>query len=879
MTRTAKIGLGVLAALLLLPVVVIAALLFLVDPNAFKPEIASVVKDKTDMELAIDEHIDWQLWPRIGLRLGKTTLTEPGHGPLLAVHKAAVDVELMPLFGKKVVINAIKVDGAQINFIQRKDGTTNWDRMLKKLAENPEEESEAIDLNIADVQVRNSALKAVDESTGAVREIKALTLTSQDIDLKKEFPVELGFEFSQQAEGKTLLAKNALKSRVKLDQDNQHFWLNGVELTSALSGSLLPAPMDVKLAGAIDADVKAGLHQLKGLKLDVAYKDPALKSPATVSLATELKANLVDQRIELPSLSLAASYPDKTLPAPATVKLDGKVSADLKTQLVQATGLKLAASYPQAGRPAPITASFAGDISAQLDKSTATLPAFTLIAVLPDKQFPKPLRVDLNGAVNANWAEGVVALSNATLKALNVVAQLKADATLPMTGADGKAKPMAVRGNLATNTFDARAAMAALGMKPPVMRDPKTLKAVSLSANIVGDERSLLLKDLAIRLDDSRIRGEAGISDLKSFRQYARLNVDGIDVDRYMAPEGPKPAAPAPAAKPAAASAGVLPVETLRGLNLDAAVSVGSLRALGYSISNAKLNVAASKGRVNLNDVSGTVFNGGFTVKGVVDASGAQPKLALTPSLRNLDIAPLAQKMLGKDLLAGRVNYEGQLNLAGNTTDAWVRSLSGASNVKLENGLLRGMNLTDLVVKEMGTAAQFLPLLTGKDAATIVSKQNDTEIANLAADAAINQGVVSNKGFNADLRKGKLNGSGNFNIVTKDVDYHFQLALDKSLIGEKYAGYAIPVRCKGNLLGNIASLCKPDARALREMLVKAAAEKQLGGKLAGKLGVAPEAMADPKKAAEEAAKAKLEEEKKKAEQKLQEQLMKKLKLF
>lgn len=878
MTRSAKIGLGVLAALLLLPVLVVAALLFLVDPNAFKPEIASVVKDKTDMELAIDEHIDWQLWPRIGLRLGKTTLTEPGHGPLLAVHKAAVDVELMPLFGKKVVINAVNVDGAQVNFIQRKDGTTNWDRMLKKLAENPEEESEAIDLNIADVQVKNSALKAVDETTGAVREVKALTLKSQNIDLRQEFPVELGFEFAQTADGKTLLAKNAIKSRVKMDQDNQHFWLNGVELTSALSGSLLPAPVDVKLAGAIDADVKAGLHQLKGLKLNVVYKDPALKSPATVDLATELKANLVDQRVELPALSLNATYPDKALSAPATVKLDGRMLADLKTQLVQVTGLKLAASYPQAGRPAPITASFAGDISTQLDKSTATLSAFTLVAVLPDKQFPKPLRVDLNGAVNANWAEGVVALSNATLKALNVVAQVKADATLPMTGADGKAKPMEVRGNLATNTFDARAAMAALGMKPPVMRDPKALKAVSLSANIVGDERSLMLKDLAIRLDDTRIRGEAGISDLKTLRQYARLNVDGIDVDRYMAPESATPA-PAASPKPAAASAGVIPVETLRGLNMDAAVTVGSLRAMGYSVSNAKLNVDASKGRVNLRDVSGTVFNGGFNVKGVVDASGAQPKLALTPSLRNLDIAPLAKQMLGKDLLAGRVNYEGQLNLTGNSTDAWVRSLGGVSNVKLENGLLRGMNLTDLVIKELGSAAQFLPLLTGKDAATLVSKQNDTEIANLAADASINQGVVSNKGLNADLRKGKLNGSGNFNIVTKEVDYHFQLALDKSLIGEKYAGYAIPVRCKGNLLGNIASLCKPDGRALREMLVKAAAEKQLGGKLAGKLGVSPEAVADPKKAAEEAAKARLDEEKKKAEQKLQDQLMKKLKLF
>ena len=85
---------------------------------------------------------------------------------------------------------------------------------------------------------------------------------------------------------------------------------------------------------------------------------------------------------------------------------------------------------------------------------------------------------------------------------------------------------MGISGSLATAAFNPRAVMAALGMAAPKTADASVLKSASFSAAIQGDEQKILLKNIRVKLDDSTLTGEAGISDLASLRQYARLTLD-----------------------------------------------------------------------------------------------------------------------------------------------------------------------------------------------------------------------------------------------------------------------------------------------------------------------------------------------------------------
>jgi uncharacterized protein involved in outer membrane biogenesis len=216
--------------------------------------------------------------------------------------------------------------------------------------------------------------------------------------------------------------------------------------------------------------------------------------------------------------------------------------------------------------------------------------------------------------------------------------------------------------------------------------------------------------------------------------------------------------------------------------------------------------------------------------------------------------------VLKKDLLEGKANFNGNFTVKGNSTDAFMKSVSGNADLKFDNGVLHGVNAMKELTAALGKYQGLVELATGKNLATEAEKQNDTQIAAFNASNTIENGVVNSKSLNADLRRAKVAGSGSFNLVTQAVDYQFKLNLDKSVAGDRYAAYALPVACKGSLAGNLASLCKLDSKAVQEMALKAAAAK--GMEKLGLKGDTPQ----------EAVKAKVDEEKAKAEQKAREKV-------
>lgn len=103
MSKPVKIIAIIFASLLTVVLAFVGFILFVIDPNDYKQDIYTVVKDKTDMDLAINDRIEWQLWPNIGLKLGQTTLSDtPNKQTLVAIKQAAVSVQVMPLLSKKL---------------------------------------------------------------------------------------------------------------------------------------------------------------------------------------------------------------------------------------------------------------------------------------------------------------------------------------------------------------------------------------------------------------------------------------------------------------------------------------------------------------------------------------------------------------------------------------------------------------------------------------------------------------------------------------------------------------------------------------------------------------------------------------------------------
>ena len=331
----------------------------------------------------------------------------------------------------------------------------------------------------------------------------------------------------------------------------------------------------------------------------------------------------------------------------------------------------------------------------------------------------------------------------------------------------------------------------------------------------------------------------------------SRLNIDKINVDRYLPPTDPN-AKPNPE--------GLLPVDLLRKQNMDVVITIGALTAMNYPIKQLQIASTAGGGVVQVSKLSGSIYNGSFDVPTTIDVRGKEPQLTVKPNIQQIDIANVIQQFTKKDLFAGKAAYQGTLQLTGNSVQAWTNSVNGNSTLKFDNGVLKGVNMMQLVMNEMGKYQALLPYVTGKDSATIVNKQNDTEIASFLGQADIKNGNVNTKALNADLKKAKVEGGGSFNLATMEADYSFKFNLDKAVAGENMAKYPIPIRCKGKITA-MASLCTVDSTAVRDIAGKALLESEKVQKLKADL--------DAKQAEAKAkAQAKIDEQTKKASDKL-----------
>ncbi len=190
MARALKITAIVLGSLLGLIVLAVGVLLLVIDPNDYKPQLTALVKEKTDMTLAIEDRLEWMLWPSIGVELGRTSLRDAEKKEtLVAVEKAGVSVALLPLFRRQINIDAVMLDGAKLRYLLYADGTTSWDRMLARLAgpaspgKEEEQPSQAVAFNVKTLEVKDSSLYMKDEKAGVERALEAVAVQAQDIGM------------------------------------------------------------------------------------------------------------------------------------------------------------------------------------------------------------------------------------------------------------------------------------------------------------------------------------------------------------------------------------------------------------------------------------------------------------------------------------------------------------------------------------------------------------------------------------------------------------------------------------------------------------------------------------------------------------------------
>jgi AsmA protein len=259
--KLAAIGLGVVAALVL---VVVALALAAFDADRIKVEAAKAVHDKTQRTFKIDGDLGLFFWPNVGIKVGKTSLSEfQSEQEFAGIEGARVSVAVLPLLSKKIVIDAIELDGAHATLVKHKDGKLNIDDLTSKdTAKDANAGQEVagapIQIDVAAVKITNASLTWHDEMSG-----KTSTLSGLDF-VTGHIVGDTGAQ-SYQIDNLTLALAGksgddsvALKLAVpKLSLTDNSLSLDKIEGAVEMASPKMPMKtLKMPLAGQLHADLK-----------------------------------------------------------------------------------------------------------------------------------------------------------------------------------------------------------------------------------------------------------------------------------------------------------------------------------------------------------------------------------------------------------------------------------------------------------------------------------------------------------------------------------------------------------------------------------------------------------------------------------------------
>ncbi len=754
------------------------------DPNQYKSQVAELVKDKTQRTLTIEGDIRLMLFPKIGVHLGKTRLSEfRSDKEFAGLDDMRVSLELIPLLSKQVVVEEIQLDGLRASLVKHKDGTTNFDDLLgagekpdtpAKPVE-PEPGTSAIKLEVDGVRISKASVSWKDEASGAQYAIS-------DFNLKT----------GRVAPG--VPTKFDLAADIRANQPK----------------------VDAKLqvTGTLMADVEKQVFALTGLSVKLGGEAAGISGLAS-ELQAEIEARMAEQKIRVSGLKLDASGTiESGKPAKDSFKL--KVVAPG----IEKNGSALAVrdfSATIGGVIAGITLSEGNfripQLAVDLDRQSVLIDGVTL--AVKGKREADSFEVKLDApklSITKEKAGG----SDITLSLKAQGPQLDASVGLKLSGLEGSGKAVrvgqlllnvdakqadnlmkgslstSILANLETQVFQVPKLAGEFDIASPSLPVKKLKVPLTLTAS-ADLKKQTANADLAMKLDESNIKVKFAVADFAAMRSTFDIAIDKLNVDKYMPPKKQEAAA-----KPAPAPQAEQPIDfsPIKALNLSGSLRIGDLIASNIKAQNVRVDVKAKDGRLDLNPLSANLYQG--STKGSASVNANTNQIAVRQNLAGIQIGPLLRDAAGQDILEGRGNIALDLTTTGNLVSAMKKTLNGKASLELKDGALKGINLAQSLrsAKSMFTGGK-------RESEQGAVSGEKTDFSELTASFDIKNGVAHNGDLSMKSPFLRLAGEGDINIPESSLNYLARASVVASSGGQggkdiaDIAGLTLPVRASG----------------------------------------------------------------------------------
>ena len=448
--------------------------------------------------------------------------------------------------------------------------------------------------------------------------------------------------------------------------------------------------------------------------------------------------------------------------------------------------------------PVPIKASFNLDRGA--DAAAMSVKAALDVTLNPDAKQYGLAAVTLSGEMKLKgdnrpipWRFSApsldVDLAAQTFKAAAFTAQFAAANASGALSAEKILDAPSLQGAVKLDSLVLREFLSRLGIDAPKTRDEKVLTNLAASASFSYGGNAARVSNLVLQLDESKITGQAAVTNLDTKAMTFDLKLDHIDVDRYLEPEN---AAPKPDEKPFE-----LPGAKLKALEANGSVQIGSAKIAGVTLTNVRMLVQSKDGLLHLNPAKASLYGGQYAGDITYDARAAMPAVKLDQQMTGIDMAQLLKATVKSERLSGRGNLTTKLAGQGRTSDALIKSLQGRVEANLSDGAVEGIDLwNDISRAQALFKRQNLPPASA-------TKRTKFDAFKMSADIA--GGVATTKDLNIASQNLQVTGQGSSNFITRAIDYRVLAKILKAPPSEKNSDLSqlaladIPVTVTGTM--------------------------------------------------------------------------------
>lgn len=354
----------------------------------------------------------------------------------------------------------------------------------------------------------------------------------------------------------------------------------------------------------------------------------------------------------------------------------------------------------------------------------------------------------------------------------------------------------------------------------PITMAGNGLGPLAISGKLAAGPTQIAFTQANIAIDAIKAKGDVTVATGGAKPVIkGRLDVDMLDVNPYLPPEG----GPAKGGdgKAAPAGGGVQPAKAQQGWS-DDPIDASGLKAADVDFSLSCAGILVKKIKVGKSALKLVIKDGKMTAdltelalyqgagKGRIALDGSQPGAGLDASfqLKGLQAEPFLTDAADSDRLSGTGNFDVTVAGQGKTQRQIVSSLNGKGALTFLNGAIKGINLAAM-------ARNVTSAFTGGPAST-----EKTDFAELGGTFTIAKGILTNNDLALKSPLLRVEGKGTVDLPQRSVNYRIDPKLVASLEGQgggNAAGVVVPILVTGPW-DNISY--RPDLEALLKQNVQ-----------------------------------------------------------